>query len=289
MRSLAGRRLVALLAAVAALAVGAVDAAGPPTLDGGAAARQQATRLDPPARSISLVAGGDVLTEERVRCNAARHGAAGGQRFDFAPMFAPVAPIIGSANLAICNTELPIGVPGGAYGYAGRSPYGGNLLLAPYEIAPGLRSAGFDRCSTATNHADDLGVGGISSTIDALRRNGIGTSGTARTPSESIVPIFAVDGVSVAHVSYTTSSNTVVPRESWRLNLTRHARTIASAVEDAAGGSRHAASLRSAGDEHRRGVGVGAEFGVSSPTCFGSAFEHRDAADAGEQDHHEDR
>jgi len=218
---------------VCAVLSGIASAGGHLHLGSGAKGTRSAVRLDPPARSVTVVAGGDVLTEERVRFHAARYGALSGRRFDFDPMFAPVAPILRGADLAICNMEIPVGVPGGPYGYAGRSPYGGNLLLAPYEIAPGLRTAGFDRCSTATNHAFDLGVAGIGSTIEALGAHGIGASGTARTRAESVPPIFVVDGVRIAHVSYTTASNTVAPADAWRLNLTRSSTKMSSAVQDA--------------------------------------------------------
>jgi hypothetical protein len=224
--------LVGLLVVVASCSV-AIGTHALGSLGSGASGTRTAVRLDPPARGVTVVAGGDVLTEERVRYHAARYGALSGRRFDFDPMFAPVAPILRSADVAICNMEIPVGIPGGPYGYAGRSPYGGNLLLAPYEIAPGLRNAGFDRCSTATNHAFDLGVAGIGTTIEALGANGIGSTGTARRRAESAPPIFVVDGVRIAHVSYTIASNTVPPADAWRLNLSQRSMTIAADVQDA--------------------------------------------------------
>lgn len=214
------------------IAVGALAGAdGPPSeINGLAAAGAPAARLDPPRRELSVIAGGDVLTEERVRFAAANAGAASGVRFDFGPMFGELREAIETADLAICHMELPIGAPGGSYGYAGRSPFGGNLLLAPYEIAGGLRDAGFERCSTASNHSYDLGSPGIASAISALASVGISTVGTARSPGEAAVSVFSVEGVRVAHLSYTTYSNTVAPTETWRLNLTRDPRRIADAV-----------------------------------------------------------
>ncbi len=93
-------------------------------------ARSMATRLTPPPRSVSVLAGGDVLTEERVRFAAANAGKASGARFDFGPMFTEVREAVETADLAICHMETPIGAPGGSFGYAGRSPFGGNLLQA---------------------------------------------------------------------------------------------------------------------------------------------------------------
>ncbi|MDX2379330.1 MAG: CapA family protein [Acidimicrobiia bacterium] len=179
---------------------------------------------------MTVLAGGDILTESRVRASAAAAGARTGRRFDFEPMFAELQPVIETADLAICNMEIPIGTPGGTYGYAGRSPYGGNRLLAPYEIASGLRSVGFDRCSTASNHAYDTGAAGIASTIEALLANGISAVGTARNPAESVDRVFTVRGVDVAHLAYTTYSNTVRPGAGWLLNYTRSPAVIAAAV-----------------------------------------------------------
>lgn len=177
-----------------------------------------------------MIAGGDVLTESRVRQAAAAHGAVSGKRFDFEPMFAELRPIIESADLAICNMEIPVGHPGEAAGFVGRSPFGGNLLRAPYEVAPGLRSVGFDRCSTASNHGYDLGTVGIDSTLQGLETNGISTVGTARSPQEAIDVVFDVNGVRVGHIAFTTYSNTVLPSDRWRINHTRSITPIVEAV-----------------------------------------------------------
>ena len=217
-----------LLTSILWMTVGA--SGGPALIDSGASVQQGATRTNPPPRRLTVLAGGDVLTESRVRASAAAAGSRTGARFDFGPMFAEMRSVIETADLAICNMEIPIGRPGGTYGYAGRSPFGGNLLLAPYEIAAGLRNAGFDRCSTATNHTYDLGTAGIAMTLEALHANGISTVGTARWPAEAVDPVFTVAGVAVAHLSYTTYSNTVRPHESWRMNYTRSAPVIAAAV-----------------------------------------------------------
>ncbi len=177
-----------------------------------------------------MIAGGDVLTESRVRAAASTAGQQTGARFDFGPMFEPVREILGTADLAICNMEIPIGRPGQAAGFAGRSPFGGNLLLAPYEVAAGVQRVGFDRCSTASNHSFDLGVDGIAWTIQGLNEQGISTVGTARTAAESVDDLFGVDGVEMAHLAFTTYSNTVPPSEPWRLNFVRSPQVMAQRV-----------------------------------------------------------
>ena len=103
---------------------------------------------------------------------------------------------------------------------AGRA-YGGNRLLAPYELAVGVAAAGFDRCSTASNHSNDTGTAGIDSTLDGLDALGLGHAGTARTAEEAspTLGIVTVNGVRVAHLSYTRFSNDGPPSSAWQLNL----------------------------------------------------------------------
>ncbi|MEN9506248.1 MAG: Capsule biosynthesis protein CapA [Actinomycetota bacterium] len=182
-----------------------------------------------PPRTLTLIAGGDVLNEGWVD-QAGRTAAGPGQRFDFVPLFAPVAPIIGAADLAICHAELPIGRPDQSSGVYGRSDFGGNLLLAPFEIAPALAATGFDRCSTASNHAYDLGAAGIESTLDALDAAGISHVGTARTEDEARTPLVDIAGVAVGHLSFTKNWNTVPPA-GWMLRRATSATALADEVD----------------------------------------------------------
>jgi hypothetical protein len=214
-----------LVAAGAALVTASAVAADPLITN----TPSPAIRWSPPARTFSLVATGDVLTESLVTSAAAAH-ATGSERFDFAPLFAPVAAIISSADLAICHMEMPIGAPGERPGEYGRSLFGGNLILAPYEIADGLRRTGFDRCSTASNHSNDLGEPGIATTLAALDNTGITHAGTARSASESTPAILTVNGIRVAHLAYTRYSNTVLPAEPWRLNFAASPSQVAADV-----------------------------------------------------------
>jgi poly-gamma-glutamate synthesis protein (capsule biosynthesis protein) len=190
-----------------------------------------AVRLTPPPRTFSLVATGDVLTESLVTSAAAAHVTGAGERFNFAPLFAPVAAMISSADIAICHMEMPIGAPGDRPGVYGRSPFGGNLILAPYEIAEGLRRTGFDRCSTASNHSNDLGEPGIATTLAALDSAGITHAGTARFPAESTPTILTVSGIRVAHLVYTRYSNTVLPSDPWRVNFAATPAQVAADIK----------------------------------------------------------
>ncbi len=192
------------------------------------------TTSDPDApRSLSVLLTGDILTENPVLEAGQRGAAATGGRYDFGPLFAPIAPLVQSFDLAICQMELPIGRPGEDPGAKGRSPFGGNRLLAPYEMAPNLQAAGFDRCTTASNHSYDLGDAGIASTLDAFDAVGITTSGTARTPEEQPPAVFEARGIRVSHLSYTRRSNTELPADAWRLAYADDAAEVAADVAHA--------------------------------------------------------
>jgi poly-gamma-glutamate capsule biosynthesis protein CapA/YwtB (metallophosphatase superfamily) len=205
----------ALVAVVASMLAVTTTASGENVIN---SVPRTAARVAPPSRSFSLIATGDVLTEAAVT-SAASATATSGARYDFAPLFEPVAAMISSADVAICHMETPIGRPGERAGVYGNSPFGGHLILAPFEVAAGLRAVGFDRCSTASNHSNDLAEPAIDTTLAALDAAGISHVGTARSAAESATTLLSVNGVRLAHLSYTRYSNTLLPAEPWRLNF----------------------------------------------------------------------
>jgi len=132
----------------------------------------------------------------------------------FSPMFEDITPLIAAADLAICHLETPI------------APQGEELSTFPFfgvppTITEAIAKAGFDRCSTASNHTYDRGVKGIDETINALLANNVAQSGMARTPSEIEPQTFSVKGVTLSHLSYTFSYNGLsLPQDQeWRSAL----------------------------------------------------------------------
>lgn len=212
----AGRLIVGAAAAASLGGLTVAELAGPATVDA------PAVRGPAAVRSFTVVAAGDILTENRVLANgaAAAAGDTAGARYDFGPLFAPIAPIVSGTDLAICHMEVPLGRPGDPVGAFGRSLVA-NRLLGPAEMAEGVAATGFDRCSTASNHSYDMGAAGVASTLEVFDAHGIGHVGTARTPAEAATGAlpFTVNGVQVAHLAWSTSSNTALP-EPWRFNYT---------------------------------------------------------------------
>src|SRR4051812_7452617 len=62
-------------------------------------------------------------------------GRAHGADYDFGGVFAPVAPIIGAADLALCHLETPLGPPGGPFepGFRSCVP----ILVTGSSVCPG--------------------------------------------------------------------------------------------------------------------------------------------------------
>jgi poly-gamma-glutamate synthesis protein (capsule biosynthesis protein) len=189
----------------------------------------------PTPRSFTIMAVGDVLAHPGVTTAAARYGRASQQRYDYRPMFVGVAPLISRADLAICHLEAPIAPPGQRFtGYP--------VFGTPPEVVQGVASAGFDRCSVASNHSIDRGTAGIDATLNTLDAYGVGHSGTARTPEEAAtLPIITVNGVRVAHLSYTFGLNgSHLPKgQPWRVNLIDPARIVADARTARAAGAEY--------------------------------------------------
>jgi len=155
------------------------------------------------ADSFTVVATGDVLIHQGgplVR-GAAAAGKANDTGYDFRGVFAAVAPTIRAADLAVCHLETPVADPRGPFtGYP-------SFDVQP-QIVDALKDAGYDTCSTASNHAMDAGFDGLVRTLNTLDTHGIGHTGTYRTQPERQTPhIVDVRGARVAHIAWTFGLN----------------------------------------------------------------------------------
>jgi poly-gamma-glutamate synthesis protein (capsule biosynthesis protein) len=204
-------RLAALLlvATVVALSVqvhnprrGLDVVASPPQADAGSA-----------DVAFTIDVTGEILPHPSVVEHARVAGQAHGAPFDFAPMFADLAPELTAADLSICHLEVPVAPPGTPL--SGYPDFG-----IPAEIGAGIHAGGWDRCSTASNHSNDRGTAGLVATLDALDASQVGHSGTARTEDEAASPpIVDVSGVRVAHLAYTWGFNGTPPKREWMADV----------------------------------------------------------------------
>ena len=177
---------------------------------------------------------------------------------DFDPMLAGLAPVVATVDLAVCHLETPIAPEGEEFTTMPR--YG-----VPEEVADAIVAAGYDRCSTASNHTADRGTAGIDRTVDVLTARGLGQSGMAQRPDQILPHVFEVDGVSFSHLSYTWSYNglSLPDGEEWRSAIIDPARIISDATEARAIGAQVVIVSMHWGEE-----------GVHQPTSF-----QRDVAD----------
>ncbi|MEU5779738.1 CapA family protein [Micromonospora lupini] len=241
-RMLVGAAAGALLLAGAAVGIRAMDAGSPapagvtashvPPHTVGPESSAGPTRDPANRRTVRLVAAGDVLVHPAVTAQARRDAArAGGM--DFAPMFAGVAPVVGGADLALCHLETPLADPAGPF--AGYPSFN-----VPPQVLDGLRSTGFDGCSTASNHTLDQGADGVARTVRALDAAGLGHTGSARSAAEAARPrIYRVGEVRVAHLAYSLNFNGLSrpPGQPWLANLIDPPKILAAAHQARAAGA----------------------------------------------------
>jgi poly-gamma-glutamate synthesis protein (capsule biosynthesis protein) len=165
-----------------------------------------------------------------LRAQAARN--AGGTGFDFRPMLAEVAPVLRAADWTVCHQETPISADNSALsGYP--------AFNAPRELAAAMKAAGYDACSTASNHTVDKGLAGVTATIGTLEKAGLRHVGSARSAAEATRPvIYPVKGLRVGHLAYTYGTNGIPVPTPWAVNLIDPARIAADARAIRAAGAR---------------------------------------------------
>jgi hypothetical protein len=179
-----------------------------------------ATASDAPdGVQITIAATGDLLIHQPVWRRALADG--GGRHYNFRPLLRAVRPYIQSADMAICHVETPLR-PGPPTTYP--------IFSTPVALAPAIHWAGFDVCSTASNHTLDGGQAGIDSTVSALDHAGVRHAGSYRSAAAARhITLLTVKGVRIAFLSYTTLLNGLRPPHPWSVNLASPARILSDA------------------------------------------------------------
>lgn len=172
---------------------------------------------------------GDFLWHSPLWRQAERNAVEAGQpygSYDFRPMLDEIATHVSGVDLAVCHLETPIAPTGEAFS---THPDGYGV---PAETVEAIAAAGFDRCSTASNHTLDRGLAGIDRTVAVLEANGLGQSGMARDPVEIEPRTFEVRGFTVSHLSYTFSYNgrRMPDGQHWRSAVIDEARILDDAA-----------------------------------------------------------
>ncbi|MGH9844813.1 MAG: CapA family protein, partial [Blastocatellia bacterium] len=101
--------------------------------------------------------------------------------------YAQVRERIRRADLAFTNLEVAIKGAGVEMPNDPNRP-AGNKVGGPPVVLDALKDMGFGLLSLSNNHADDLGVPGILSTIAETKQRGFGYAGTGRNLAEAAAP-----------------------------------------------------------------------------------------------------
>lgn len=179
------------------------------------------TTVAPTPGQVTMSFTGDVLTHRIINRAALQPDGS----YDYSSMFTNITPLVSAADIAVCHLEAPI------------APPGEEVMVEPQRISSAasittaLAGAGFDRCSTASNHSVDRGAAGVDATVAAFEAAGMGQSGVARTEAERLPTLMNVNGVRVAHLAYSYGfDGTPLPAgQPWRANVIDPALIIADA------------------------------------------------------------
>lgn len=167
--------------------------------------------VGPPRPHVTLSFTGDVLIHPQVSARATGNG----RPFDFGPMFAPVAGVLSETDIAICHLEVPLSEDN-------RNLSGYPVFNAPRQVAEALASAGYEGCSTASNHSFDRGEAGIRSTLSVLDHAGLGQAGMSATEvGAGVATLYRTPAATVAHLSATWWLNgfRLPPDKPWLVQL----------------------------------------------------------------------
>jgi poly-gamma-glutamate synthesis protein (capsule biosynthesis protein) len=145
---------------------------------------------------VTIGAAGDLLAHAPVLANAQLN--AGGEGYDFSPMFAEVSDLLSAPDVTICHMETPL------------SEDNTNLTVprvlvfnTPRQLADAVAGAGYDGCDFASNHTWDQGLSGLASTQAVIRGAGLQYAGPVAKEEDPGVGRYEVDGVHVAQLAYT--------------------------------------------------------------------------------------
>ena len=199
------------------------------------------------SRGFTLIASGDVLPHGPVLRQAAAYGRRAGRPYDFRPMFSDLRPILAQVDLAVCHLEVPLSP-------SGRDISSWPAFNAPPQLAKALRWAGYDACSTASNHSMDQGPQGVAATLAVMDGAGLRHPGMARTAKEADrTTVLEVRGLRVALLSYTYGLNSgrLPPDRPWLVKLIEPSRILADARAARAAGAQFVVVLLHWGQEYQ--------------------------------------
>ena len=154
----------------------------------------------PALRSARFRVTGDLMASESILKYAA--SAAGGDGYDFSPMFALVQDALENADYTMGNLETTIGR------YKELEYSGYPMFNTPESYLAALQGAGYDFLTLANNHMLDRYFDGMKNTVDNVERQGFDFCGAYRTAQErESAKIVEINGIRFGFLSYTQDTN----------------------------------------------------------------------------------
>jgi poly-gamma-glutamate capsule biosynthesis protein CapA/YwtB (metallophosphatase superfamily) len=157
--------------------------------------------------SITILGAGDDLIHSTLYNRAKK--LAGGDGYDFDPMYERVKSRIQSADIAVINQETVL-----ASEVAPISGY--PLFNSPTEVGDELVNLGFDVINHANNHLLDMGEKGIKATLDYWDTKPVTVVGAYRNKEDlQNIRIVEAKGIKTAHIGITEMTNGLyLPKDS---------------------------------------------------------------------------
>ncbi len=173
---------------------------------GEAVQTESTTEPEATEKRVHVVAAGDNLIHYSVYKNA--EALAGGQGYDFKPMYENMRYIVESADVAILNQETIISQSNEIRGANG----GALLFNSPVEVADAVIDLGFDVFTMANNHLLDCGTQGLEESIKfwnmKAESNDITTLGAYLNEEDANrIRVREVNGVKIAFLAYAEHIN----------------------------------------------------------------------------------
>lgn len=161
----------------------------------------------PPDIKVNVLAVGDNLVQTNVYLNAQRHAGEEG-KYDFAPLYENIKPIVQAADVAIINQETLICGDEERFEISG-SNFNFN---SPNVLGDAMVDVGFDIFTTANNHMLDKGIAGLESSLDywdgMMEKYPILAVGAYRDENDQDkIRVQQANGLKIAYLAYTESLN----------------------------------------------------------------------------------
>lgn len=155
----------------------------------------------PPDVTLKFAGVGDNIMYNGTMRDAKSVAIEGGRKYNFAPIYENIRPIIESADIAFINQETPMA--GEKYGYDDW-PY----FNSPQDLAYDIVEAGFDVVNLATNHMLDAGSEGLKDTIEFWNTMPVTTIGGYLNEEDfNNIRVTKTKDISIAWLSFTYSTN----------------------------------------------------------------------------------